>query len=243
MNTRQPTWTVNSVLLVSLMMFAPKHLMAQSTEDNESQDTNSVASESAEADVYCANLVYADDKTSVCFSDDFLTEVREETNILTHPSFDEVRLDSAELFDHPFAVMTGEGSFKLTDEQLTNLKEYLTGGGFLIASAGCSSKPWNTSFSGAMQSLFPDAQTVKLDADHPVFHSVYDIVQSRYKSGGPKLPHLEALEIDGRVVMIWSPDGLNDTANAGPNCCCCGGNEVKSARKLNVNILAYALTH
>jgi hypothetical protein len=72
---------------------------------------------------------------------------------------------------------------------------------------------------------------------------VYDITQSNYKSGGPRLPDLEALEIDGRVVMILSPDGLNDTGNAGPGCCCCGGNEVKSALKLNVNILAYALTH
>jgi len=82
-----------------------------------------------------------------------------------------------------------------------------------------------------------------LDADHPIFHTVYDVTSSKYKSGSQKLPVLKGLEVDGKIVLIWSPDGLNDTANAGPNCCCCGGNEVKSAKLLNVNILAYALTH
>lgn len=202
-----------------------------------------VDNEPKEAAVYCANLVYADNKTSVCYSDRFLNVAAEETHIKTHPGFDAVRLDSVELFDYPFAVMTGEGAFKLNEEQLRNLQDYLYGGGFLVASAGCSSEAWNESFKVALAEAFPDAQTVKLDVDHPVFHSVYDITRSNYKSGGPRLPHLEALQIDGRVVMIWSPDGLNDTANAGPECCCCGGNEVKSARKLNVNILAYALTH
>jgi len=196
-----------------------------------------------EAEVHCANLVYGDGKTSVCFSDAFLTVVRDETNIRAHRGFDSVKLGSAELFDYPFAVMSGEGAFELTDDQLANLKDYLTGGGFLLASSGCSSEAWGTSFRRAIRSLFPDARAVKLEADHSVFHSVYDVVKSRYKTGGPRLPRLEALEIDGRIVMIWSPDGLNDTDNAGGNCCCCGGNEARSARKLNVNILAYALTH
>jgi len=199
--------------------------------------------EPKDAAVYCANLVYAEGKSSICFSDEFLAVAGEQTHIQTHPGFDEVRLDSVELFDYPFAVMTGEGSFTLTEEQIANLQDYLLSGGFLVASAGCSSEPWNDSFIKLMRGAFPDVQLLRLDADHPIYHSVYDITQSNYKTGGPRLPHLEALQIDGRVVMIWSPDGLNDTANAAPECCCCGGNEVKSARKLNVNILAYALTH
>jgi len=226
---------------VAVLLIAALSLLAQSSDTPDpAADTDTEPKETA---VYCANLVYGSNKTSVCFSDKFLAQAREDTHIDTHPKFDTVQLDSAELFDYPFAVMTGEGKFDLTDEQILNLKDYLYGGGFLVASAGCSSQPWNTSFKQTMQEAFPDLQAVKLDADHPIYHSVYDITQSRYKKGGPRLPHLEALEIDGRVVMIWSPDGLNDTASAGPNCCCCGGNEVKSAKKLNVNILAYALTH
>lgn len=224
---------------LALLISPCNNLQAQTPE----AENDSGVESAEEGTIYCANLIYADDKTSVCFSDKFLGEVREETNINTHPNFDDVRLDSAELFDYPFVVMTGEGAFTISDEQLTNLKDYLDSGGFLLASAGCSSKPWNTSFAKVMANAYPDAELSRLEVDHPIYHSVYDIEQSRYKSGGPKLPVLDALVIDGRVVMVWSPDGLNDTANAGPNCCCCGGNEVKSARKLNTNILAYALTH
>lgn len=193
--------------------------------------------------VRCAKLVYANNKSSVCFSDQFLTQIADETHIVAAPALTPIKSESGELFDYPFAVMTGEGAFTLTDPQLENLRTYLTAGGFIIASAGCSSTDWNHSFGQAIESLFPGTQLTTLDAEHPIFHTVYDITSSRYKSGGAKLPELRALEIDGRVVMLWSPDGLNDTANSGPDCCCCGGNEVKSAKQLNVNILAYALTH
>ena len=228
-------------LLITLLALIAISLIAQSDE----HATDDPDNEPKEAAIYCANLIYgpSNGKTSVCFSDAFLKEAGERTHMNTHPGFDQVRLDSAELFDHPFAVMSGEGAFTLTDEQIANLQDYLYTGGFLVASAGCSSNPWSRSFKKLIADAFPDLALKPLGPDHPIYHSVYDITQSNYKSGGPKLPHLDALEIDGRIVLIFSPDGLNDTADAGPNCCCCGGNEVKSARKLNVNILAYALTH
>jgi Domain of unknown function (DUF4159) len=226
---------IAAVLLASLSLQAqpPDHGDSQADVDNEPKETA----------VYSANLVYGSNKTSVCFSDQFLTQAREDTLIDTHPEFDRVDLASDELFDYPFAVMTGEGKFELTEEQALNLQDYLYGGGFLVASAGCSSEPWNASFKRAIRDAFPDLTLTRLDGEHPIYHSVYDISKSRYKKGPPRLPRLDALQIDGRVVLVWSPDGLNDTASAGPDCCCCGGNEVRSAKKLNVNLLAYALTH
>ncbi len=194
-------------------------------------------------EIRAANLIYAKNRTSVCFADQFLAEVEKQTNIKTNRRFFPVQMSSDELFDYPFAVMTGEGQFSLTEDQRLTLRDYLQYGGFVIASAGCSSKPWNQSFKSEMRRMFPDSELVRLEADHPIYHTVYDITTSRYKSGANKLPELHALELDGRVVMVWSPDGLNDSSNAGPSCCCCGGNEVKSAKQLNVNILAYALTH
>lgn len=193
--------------------------------------------------VYCANLIYGSNKTSVCFSDEFLVQIQKDTNIVTHRRFIPVKMGSAEWFDYPFSIMTGEGSFTLTTDQRQNMKDYLSAGGFIVASAGCSSKPWNDSFRREIEAVFPDVKLQKIPPEHPIFHTVYDITQSHYKSGGTKLPDLYGLEMDGRIVLVWSPDGLNDTANAGGNCCCCGGNEVKSARLLNVNLLAYALTH
>lgn len=192
--------------------------------------------------VHCANLIYGRNKSSVCFADHFLADIQKESTIRTASNFTPVQLESHELYDYPFSVMTGEGAFTLTEPQRDNLKKYLTTGGFLLVSAGCSSPPWIQSFEREIKAVFPDQTLDTLSIDHPVFHTVYDINELKTKSKSVK-PVLKALQIDGRIVMVFSKDGLNDTANAGGNCCCCGGNEVLDARKLNVNLLAYALTH
>ncbi len=193
--------------------------------------------------VQCANLIYGNDKTSHCFAAQFLQQMEDDTHVRTDKALVPIRAESSELFGHPFAVWTGEGAFTLTEDQRDNLRDYLTAGGFIVASASCSSSKWNSSFAAEVRAIFPDREMKTLDGDHPVFHTVYDITSSKYKSGETKLPRLDGLEIDGRIVMIWSPDGLNDTANAGGDCCCCGGNELKNAKLINVNLLAYALTH
>jgi hypothetical protein len=121
------------------------------------------------------------------------------------------------------------------------MRNYLEGGGFIIASAGCSSPEWQASFRRALAEVFPELQLSPLDQSHPVFHTVYDIHLLELKHSSEA--HLEGLEIDGKIVLIFSPDGLNDTGMAGGNCCCCGGDEIRNARQMNVNLLAYALTH
>jgi len=55
-------------------------------------------------------------------------------------------------------------------------------------------------------------------------------------------PELLGLEINGKIVLVFSPHGLNDTAHT-KGCCCCGGNEISNAIKVNVNILTYALMY
>ena len=50
------------------------------------------------------------------------------------------------------------------------------------------------------------------------------------------------VSIGGRLGVIYSPDGLNDTQHT-KGCCCCGGNEIANSMEVNVNILVYALTH
>lgn len=191
--------------------------------------------------VNCANLVYGDNHTSVCFSSQFLTQVNSDSHIRANERLISARLESVELFQFPFVVMTGEGSFTLTAAQRTNLRDYLTAGGFVVASAGCSSQPWRESFLREIAVVFPEVALQPLDFSHPVFHTVYEVNELKCK--GAHRAHLEGLEIDGKIVLIFSPDGLNDTANAGGNCCCCGGNEIKNSRQMNVNLLAYALTH
>lgn len=190
--------------------------------------------------VSVASLVYANDKTAVCFSSDFLNDIRTQTSVLTNPSLQSVNADSMDLYNYPFAIMTGEKSFALTQSQRQNLRDYLEGGGFLVASAGCSSREWSMSFRQEIERMFPERELKILTPDHPVFKTVYSIKTLKTKRS---TAHLEGLEIDGRIALIFSEDGLNDTAHAGGSCCCCGGDEITNARDINVNLLAYALTH
>ena len=149
-------------------------------------------------------------------------------------------VSSEELFEFPMVIMTGEGSFTLQDSERQNLRKYVERGGFLLASAGCSSPDWDRSFRAEMAKVFGEYPMSALSMDHPVFHTVHDIAELQAKHGKPR--PLEGVSIGGRLGVLYSVDGLNDTAHT-QGCCCCGGNEITNAVQVNVNILAYALTY
>jgi len=190
--------------------------------------------------VQIANLVYAGTKSSRCFSDHFLVKAEKESAISTSRRFHAVKLGSDDLFDFPMVIMTGEGEFVLTEQERENLRKYCENGGVVLASAGCSSEPWDRAFRQEMATVFPGASLDPIGMDHPIFHMVYEIPVLRAAHGQPR--PLEAVSFGGRLAIIYSRDGLNDTAHA-HGCCCCGGNEITNAIEVNVNILAYALMY
>lgn len=187
--------------------------------------------------IECANLIYAGTRSSVCFSDKFLPAMARETSVRTVCRFKPVKLSGPEIFGHPFCIMTGEGTFGLNQAERDNLKTYLGQGGFLLASAGCSNKEWDESFRKEMKAIFPDRELKNIELDHPLFSTVFPI--KRLETKGEDA-HLEGMEIAGKIVLIYSSDGLNDTGTM-HGCCCCGGNEIKNSQEVNVNILTYAL--
>jgi hypothetical protein len=184
--------------------------------------------------------VYAGAKSSHCFSDHFLEQAQRDSAITTSRRFHAIKLGSTELFSFPLVIMTGEGSFDLTNSERENLRRFVERGGFLLASASCSSEDWDRSFRRELSGIFPAATLEPLSLDHPVFHTVYEINELTAKHG--KTRPLEGITFGGRLGVLYSQDGLNDTAHA-PGCCCCGGNEILNCVQVNVNVLAYALTH
>jgi hypothetical protein len=190
--------------------------------------------------VQVANLVYAGLKSSECFADQFLIKAEKESAISTSRRFHAVKLNSDEIYAFPLLIMTGEGAFQLSDAERNNLRRFAERGGFLLASAGCSSPDWNRSFRREMELAFPTHSMAALAMDHPLFHTVYDINTLEARHG--KCKPLEGITINGRLGVVYSEDGLNDTSHT-QGCCCCGGNEVSNAIEVNVNILAYVLTH
>lgn len=188
----------------------------------------------------CGNLIYAGDKSSVCFADRFLTDVADQTNLRVNRKLLPVRLDAEALFDYPFCVMSGNEEFSLTQKEREQLRKYLTHGGFLLVSPGCSDEKWDKSFRREMKLCFPEYPLQKIPMTHPIFSIVNPIPRLVEKHG--KVVALEGLEINGRLVLVYSKEGLNDVENA-KGCCCCGGNEIQNPAKVNVNVFTYAVLY
>lgn len=190
--------------------------------------------------VQVANLIYAGTKTSECFADHFLRRAEKDSAISTSRRLHSVKLSSDEIYNFPLLVMTGEGEFELLAEERENLRQFIERGGFLLASAGCSSEEWDRSFRREMAKTFGDRELKPLANDHLVFHTAYDVSKLEAKHGTPK--PLAGLHFGTRLGVLYSQDGLNDTSNS-QGCCCCGGNEITNAEEVNVNILVYSLLH
>jgi hypothetical protein len=191
--------------------------------------------------VQVANLVYAGTKSSRCFSDQFLIKAEKESSISTSRRFHAVKLSSDSIYEFPLLIMTGEGDFQLAEAERESLRRYVERGGLLLASAGCSSVEWDRAFRREMATIFPKHPMQSIELSHPMFHTVYDIKDLRSSHGGKPRP-LAGVSLGGRLGVVYSQDGLNDTPHS-TGCCCCGGNELTNAVEINVNILAYALTY
>ena len=193
-----------------------------------------------EGAVECGNLIYAGTKTSKCFSDEFLTTVQQKTSISTERRFKQVKLAGEELFKIPFVIMTGEGDFILTTPERENLKKYLENGGFLLASASCSNEAWRGAFEREVKRLFGNDSLKDIPLEHDIFKTIFPIKDLKMSHGGQS--SLRGVTLKNKIVLVYSPDGLNDTSHT-EGCCCCGGNEINNSMEVNANILAYALLH
>ncbi|MEM6687863.1 MAG: DUF4159 domain-containing protein [Planctomycetota bacterium] len=211
----------------------------ENTFDQYSSEPSGLGGESRSV-VQVAQLVYAGDKSSECFSDHFLLKAEKDTSLTTSRRFHTVKLASNEIYSFPLLIMTGEGEFTLTDGERKNLRQFVERGGFLLASAGCSSTEWNESFRAEMTKVFAEFLLTPLSMEHLVFHTVYDI--SRLEAKNEDIKPLEGIHIDGRLGVLYSQDGLNDTSHT-EGCCCCGGNEITNSEMVNVNVLVYSLMH
>ena len=233
---------LRGLLVLPLFAVAALPVVAQEEDDGKASVVPDAKQSGGEPDgiVQVANLVYAGTKSSRCFSDHFLVRAEKESAISTSRRFHAVKLADKDIYEFPLLIMTGEGTFQLSDAERESLRKYISRGGFLLASAGCSSSEWDRSFRREMAVVFPDNGLKPIDLKHPIFHTVYDIEEVKARHGTPQ--PLAGISIGGRLGVVYSQDGLNDSAHT-TGCCCCGGNELNNAIEINVNILAYALTY
>ncbi len=192
-------------------------------------------------DIQCGSLIYGGSQTSVCFADHFLTRAANDTNLKTARTFTPVQLGTDTLFNSPFSVWSGEGAFRLSEQERNNLRKYLTCGGFIVASPGCSNAEWDASFRNELKQIFPQVNLERVPMTHQIFSTVYQVPHLTLMHGGTA-GLLEGLQINGRLVLVYSREGLNDARHA-KGCCCCGGDQINEGEMINTNLLAYALLY
>jgi len=181
-----------------------------------------------------------EDRTSLI---NLLKGVRERTSIPVGGDRETiVEPGAAALFQVPFVFACGHGNVKLTPTEASNLRRYLTSGGFLWVDDDFGIAP---SFRREMKKVFPEAELIELPFSHPIFHGLYDFPRGLPKihehSGGP--PRAFGIVHDGRLAVFFSydtdlGDGLEDEeVHHDPP------EKREEALRMGLNIVHYALTH
>ncbi|MEZ6066091.1 MAG: hypothetical protein R3B90_10365 [Planctomycetaceae bacterium] len=133
------------------------------TEESEQEEGSGAGGRARPGQVNCAMREYGSNDSYVCFSNEFLAQINRDSHIVANEQLIPVALESTELFQFPFAVMTGEGS----SASVTPTAEHAgvpAGRGFIIASAGCSSGLG----SRASRRRYGHLSRNRVDADRPV---------------------------------------------------------------------------
>ena len=116
---------------------------------------------------------------------------------------DIVDVGSPDLFLYPYVYMTGHGNVVFTSQQASNLRNYLTSGGFLHIDDNYG---LDTYVRLEMKKVFPNLEFVELPFDHPIYHQKFD-----FKDGLPKIHEHDGkpaqglgLIYEGRLICYYS---------------------------------------
>ena len=160
------------------------------------------------------------------------------------------------LSDFPLVFMHGRRAFRFNPTERDGLREYLKRGGFLFADSICAQNAFSDSFRQEMKMMFPDSRLVRIPTNHPLFTEElrgFDVRSVMLRDPQSRVgddplvarmvksePWLEALEIDGRFAVIFSPYDVSCSLENQASLDCKGYQKTDAA-KIAVNVLLYAL--
>jgi hypothetical protein len=163
-------------------------------------------------------------------------------------------LDS-ELYGFPFLYAVEVGYMQLTDEEATQLREYLLRGGFLLVDDFHGSREW-AHFQQQIWKVFPNREIVDVDLSNPIFHCFFDIRElfqvpglqyfysgRKYEKDGYEARYAAIYDDNGRImVMINFNVDLGDAWEWSdlPNY---PERYTSMAYRLGVNYIVYSMTH
>lgn len=128
-----------------------------------------------------------------------------DANMNIDPEYATVEVGSSEIFNYPFVFLTGHGNIVLNSQEIENLRNYLSAGGFLYVDDDYGLDKF---IRPVFKQLFPDKELIEIPFAHPVFHQKYD-----FPNGMPKIhehddkaPKTYGIFIEGRLVCLYSTE-------------------------------------
>ena len=114
-----------------------------------------------------------------------------------------VEVGSAEIFSYPFVHMTGHGNVVFSTNDVINLRNYLTSGGFLHIDDNYGMDEF---IRKEIKKIFPDNPLTEIPSNHQIFQEPYS-----FSSGLPKIhehdnkkPQAFGIFIKGRIVLLYT---------------------------------------
>lgn len=163
-----------------------------------------------------------------------------QTKIKQKPST--VEPGSSELFSYPFVHMTGHGNVVFNDNEVKNLRAYLTSGGFLHIDDNYGMDKY---IRKEIKKIFPNNELIEIPSTHKIFQGPFS-----FPNGLPKIhehekqkPQAFGIFIEGRLALVYTfetdlGDGWEDEeVHNNPK-------EVREkALKMGANLVHYVFTN
>jgi hypothetical protein len=128
------------------------------------------------------------------------TNLNIRTNISKNPP--NVAINSEDIFNFPILFMTGHGNVYFSEEEASNLKNYLISGGFLHISDNYG---LNTFIRRELKKVFPKLDLKEIPSNHPIYNQTF-----KFPNGIPKIHEHEkkpaqgfGLFYEGRLVVFY----------------------------------------
>lgn len=123
------------------------------------------------------------------------------TKIKTKPAT--VEPSSPDLFSYPFVHMTGHGNVVFSDADVSNLRNYLTSGGFLHIDDNYGMDQY---IRKEIKKIFPTVDLVEIPSNHQIFQKPF-----LFANGLPKIhehdgkrPQAFGIFIENRLVLLYT---------------------------------------
>lgn len=110
---------------------------------------------------------------------------------------------SSDLFSYPFVHLTGHGNVVFNDNEIQNLRNYLSSGGFLHIDDNYGMDKY---IRKEIKKIFPNNDLIEIPSSHKIFQGPFS-----FPNGLPKIhehekqkPQAFGIFIDGRLALVYT---------------------------------------